>query len=91
MLLAPLIRDRKGEYQSIFDDLRKSGYVRVRVDGRIYDLSEEFQLDKNKKHSIEVVIDRLIIGQSGSQSLMVGSYCFPSISPVFTVALAWVR
>ena len=68
MLLAPLIRDRKGEYQSVFDDLRQAGYVRVRVDGQIYDLSEEFQLDKNRKHTIEVVVDRLVIGQSGSQS-----------------------
>jgi len=64
MILAPLIRDRKGEYQAVFDDLRKAGYVRVRVDGHIYDLAEEFQLDKNKKHSIEVVVDRLVIGQS---------------------------
>ncbi|GAH47886.1 unnamed protein product, partial [marine sediment metagenome] len=64
MVLAPLIRDRKGEYQAVFDDLRKAGYVRVRVDGHIYDLAEEFQLDKNKKHSIEVVVDRLVIGQS---------------------------
>ncbi len=73
MVLAPLIRDRKGEYQAVFDDLRKAGYVRVRVDGRIYDLSEEFQLDKNKKHSIEVVVDRLVIGQSGSQSRIADS------------------
>ena len=73
MLLSPLIRDRKGEYQSVFDDLRQAGYVRVRVDGRIYDLSEEFQLDKNKKHSIEAVIDRLVIGQSGSQSRIADS------------------
>ena len=64
MILAPLIRDRKGEYQAVFDDLRKAGYVRVRVDGRIYDLSEEFQLDKYKKHTIEAVVDRLVIGQS---------------------------
>jgi excinuclease ABC subunit A len=73
MILAPLVRDRKGEYQSVFDDLRKTGYVRVRVDGHIYDLSEEFQLDKNKKHSIEVVVDRLVIGQSGSQSRIADS------------------
>jgi len=73
MLLAPLIRDRKGEYQSVFDDLRKAGYVRVRVDGQIYDLSEEFQLDKNKKHSIEAVVDRLVMGQSGSQSRIADS------------------
>jgi excinuclease ABC subunit A len=64
MILAPLIRDRKGEYQAVFDDLRKAGYARVRVDGEIHDLAEEFQLDKYKKHSIEVVVDRLIIGQS---------------------------
>jgi len=73
MILAPLIRDRKGEYQTVFDDLRKAGYVRVRVDGHIHDLSEEFQLDKNKKHSIEVVVDRLVIGQSGSQSRIADS------------------
>ena len=64
VILAPLIRDRKGEYQSVFNDLRKAGYARVRVDKNIHDLSEEFQLDKNKKHSIEAVIDRLVIGQS---------------------------
>jgi excinuclease ABC subunit A len=61
MIVAPLLKDRKGEHQAIFEDLRKAGYVRVRVDGRIHDLSEEFQLDKNKKHSIEAVIDRLVI------------------------------
>jgi len=68
MILAPLVRDRKGEYLGVFDDLRKAGYVRVRVDGQIHDLAEEFQLDKNKKHSIEVVVDRLVTGQSESQS-----------------------
>jgi len=73
MILAPLIRDRKGEYQTVFDDLRKAGYIRVRVDGHIYDLSEELQLDKNKKHSIEVVVDRLVVGQSGSQSRIADS------------------
>jgi len=61
MIMAPLIKDRKGEHQGIFDDLRKAGYVRVRVDGRIHDLSEEFDLDKNKKHIIEAVVDRLTI------------------------------
>jgi excinuclease ABC subunit A len=73
MILAPLIRDRKGEYQTVFDDLRKAGYVRVRVDGEIYDLSEEFQLDKYKKHSIEAVVDRLVVGQSESQSRIADS------------------
>jgi len=73
MILAPLIRDRKGEYQVVFDDLRKAGYSRVRVDGQIHDLSEEFQLDKNKKHTIEAVVDRLVAGQSGSQSRIADS------------------
>ena len=73
MILAPLVKDRKGEYQVVFDDLRKAGYVRVRLDGHIHDLSEEFQLDKNKKHSIEAVIDRLVIGQSESQSRIADS------------------
>ncbi|MFC2004641.1 excinuclease ABC subunit UvrA [Chloroflexota bacterium] len=73
MIMAPLIRDRKGEYLAVFEDLRKAGYVRVRVDGHIHDLSEEFQLDKNKKHSIEVVVDRLVVGQSGGQSRIADS------------------
>ena len=73
MILAPLVKDRKGEYGAVFDDLRKAGYVRARVDGHIYDLSEEFALDKNKKHSIETVVDRLVIGQSGSQSRIADS------------------
>ena len=60
-ILAPVIRGRKGEYVKVFEDARKSGYVRVRVDGSIYDLSEEIKLDKNKKHNIEIVIDRLVI------------------------------
>src|SRR5512144_1256545 len=50
MIMAPIVRDRKGEYQAIFEDLRKSGYVRVRVDSKIRELSEQFTLDKNKKH-----------------------------------------
>ena len=73
MILAPLIKDRKGEYQAVFDDLRKAGYVRVRVDGRIHDLSGEFHLDKKKKHSIEAVVDRLVIGQSGGQDRIADS------------------
>ncbi|ADG83566.1 excinuclease ABC subunit UvrA [Thermincola potens] len=60
-ILAPLVRGRKGEYVKVFEDIRKQGYVRVRVDGEIRDLSEEIKLDKNKKHTIEVVVDRVII------------------------------
>ncbi len=61
MLLAPLVQGRKGEYKNIFEEMRRSGYVRVRVDGQIYDLSDEIDLDKQKKHTIEVVVDRLVI------------------------------
>ncbi len=64
MIIAPLIKDRKGEHHAVFDDLRKAGYVRVRVDGKIFDLSEEFDLDKNKRHTIEAVVDRLVIGDA---------------------------
>ncbi|MEE8352948.1 MAG: excinuclease ABC subunit UvrA, partial [Dehalococcoidales bacterium] len=73
MVMSPLIKDRKGEYLSVFDDLRKAGYVRARVDGEIRDLSETIALDKKKKHTIEVVVDRLVIGQSGSQSRIADS------------------
>ena len=60
-VMAPVIRGRKGEYAKVFEDARKSGYVRVRVDGSMYDLGEEIKLDKNKKHNIEIVVDRLIL------------------------------
>lgn len=60
-VLAPVVRGRKGEHQKIFEDARKSGFVRVRVDGIVTDLSEEITLDKNKKHSIEIVVDRLVV------------------------------
>ena len=60
-LLAPVVRGRKGEHQKEFEAARRSGYVRVRVDGNLYDLSETISLDKNKKHTIEVVVDRLVI------------------------------
>ena len=60
-ILAPVIRSRKGEYQKVFEDARKSGYSRVRVDGSLYDLGETVKLDKNKKHNIEVIVDRIVI------------------------------
>ena len=60
-LLAPIVRGRKGEHVKIFTQAKKSGYVRVRVDGNIYDLSEEIKLEKNKKHTIEIVVDRLVV------------------------------
>lgn len=60
-VLSPIIRGRKGEYQKLMEDVKKSGYVRVRIDGIMYDLSEDIKLEKNKKHTIEVVIDRIIV------------------------------
>ncbi len=60
-VMAPIIRGRKGEYAKVFEDARKSGYVRARVDGSLYELDEEIKLDKNKKHDIEIVVDRLIM------------------------------
>ncbi|HYK84338.1 MAG TPA: excinuclease ABC subunit UvrA [Ktedonobacteraceae bacterium] len=70
MLLAPLVQGRKGEYKNIFEEMRRSGYVRVRVDGTIMELSDEIDLDKQKKHTIEVVVDRLVIrkGQKAIQA-----------------------
>ena len=60
-LLAPVVRGRKGEHVKVFDRAKRSGYVRVRVDGSLYELSEEIKLDKNIKHNIEVVVDRLVV------------------------------
>ena len=60
-ILAPVVRARKGEYLKVFEDARKSGYVRARVDGSLYELSETIKLDKNKKHNIEIIVDRIVI------------------------------
>ena len=60
-LLAPVVRGRKGEHQKLFEQAKRSGYVRVIVDGNMYELTEEIKLDKNKKHNIEIVVDRLMI------------------------------
>ena len=60
-LLAPVVRGRKGEHVKLLEDAKKSGYVRVRVDGILYDLSEKIELEKNKKHNIEIVVDRLMV------------------------------
>ncbi len=61
MILAPIIKDKKGVHKYVFDGLKKAGYARVRVDGKIYDIDEEHDLDKNIKHNIEAVVDRLIV------------------------------
>ena len=68
-VMAPIIRGKKGEHIKVFEDARKSGYVRVRADGSLYDLGEEIKLDKNKKHNIEVVVDRLVIREDITRRL----------------------
>ena len=60
-ILAPVVRGRKGEHKKLLEDIQRSGYVRVRVDGNLYDLSETIPMEKNKKHHIEVVVDRLVL------------------------------
>ena len=60
-LLAPVVRGRKGEHQKLLERAKRSGYVRVQIDGSIYELTEEIKLDKNKKHNIEIVVDRLVV------------------------------
>ena len=63
-LLAPVVRSKKGEHRKILEDAKRSGYVRARVDGLVYDLAEEIPLDKNKKHTIEVIVDRIAVKDS---------------------------
>jgi excinuclease ABC subunit A len=68
-LLAPLVSGRKGEYKKVLDQARKDGFVRVRLDGRIMGLEEEVALDKNQKHDIDVVVDRLVMKKEVRQRL----------------------
>ena len=69
IVLSPIIRGKKGEHSKVFEDARKSGFARVRVDGILYDLSEEIKLEKNKKHTIELVVDRLVIREGQRRRL----------------------
>src|SRR3979490_39104 len=62
MVLGPVVKGRKGEYRSLIEDVRKSGFVRVRVDGSLFEIGEQIPLDKNKKHDIQVVVDRIVVG-----------------------------
>src|SRR5260370_38757431 len=62
MALCPVVKGRKGEYKSLIEDVRKPGFVRVRVGGSLYELGEQIPLDKNKKHDIQVVVDRIVVG-----------------------------
>ena len=72
IVLSPIVREKKGEHQKVFADARKSGFARVRVDGILYDLNEEIVCEKNKKHSIELVVDRLVI-RNGQRRRMTDS------------------
>ena len=69
MVLAPVVRGRKGEHVKLLEKAKKSGFVRVVVDGSMYELSEEIKLDKNKKHSIDIVVDRLVVRQDVERRL----------------------
>ncbi len=79
-LLAPVVRGRKGEHAKVFDRAKKSGYVRVRVDGNLYDLSEEIKLEKNIKHNIEIIVDRLVVKEGIERRLT------DSVENVFALA-----
>ena len=79
-LLAPVVRGRKGTHAKLFEKAKKSGYVRVRVDGSMYELTEEIILDKNIKHNIEIVVDRLIVREGIEKRLS------DSIESVLTLA-----
>jgi len=68
MILAPLVRDRKGHHQPVFEEVRKAGFVRVRVDGQIYDVDQEIELDRYKMHTIEAVVDRLVLPQTDDEA-----------------------
>src|SRR5437660_1453880 len=69
MILAPVVRDRKGEHQDVLSEAKKAGFVRARVDGNLYELTERISLDKNKKHSVDIVVDRLVIDREGISRL----------------------
>ena len=79
-LLAPVVRGRKGEHAKVFERARRSGYVRVRVDGSLYELSEEIKLEKNNKHNIEIIVDRLVVKEGIERRLT------DSIESVFALA-----
>ncbi|MDD3704937.1 MAG: excinuclease ABC subunit UvrA [Clostridiaceae bacterium] len=68
-LLAPVIQGKKGEHQKLLEEIKKSGYVRARIDGEVTDLNEEIKLDKNKKHTIEVIVDRIVVKEGVNKRL----------------------
>ena len=87
-IMAPVIRGRKGEHLKVFDDARRSGYVRARVDGAVYDLSDEIKLDKNKKHHIEIIIDRIVVRPDGRRRMADSAETAANLSGGLVMALA---
>lgn len=73
LVLAPMVRERKGTYQALFKEISKSGFTRVRVNGTVYNLDEEIELDRYKKHTIEAVVDRLVINKPENEEERLGS------------------
>jgi excinuclease ABC subunit A len=69
-LFSPIVRGRKGEYRKELEELRRDGFIRVRIDGKLMDLSEEIRLDKNKRHEIEVLVDRLVVKEGGEKRIL---------------------
>ena len=89
-LLAPVVRGRKGEHVKILDQARRSGYVRVRIDGNLYELSEEIRLEKNIKHNIEIVVDRLIVRPGIEKRLTDSIESVLALSGGFTLLVLWL-
>ncbi|MBI2595647.1 excinuclease ABC subunit UvrA [Candidatus Daviesbacteria bacterium] len=87
MVLAPIVKDRKGEYTSLFEDLRKKGFSRVRIDGVIRDLAEDFLLIKTNKHTIDVVVDRLVLDKTAISSISEKSQVLTRLSQSIETAL----
>ncbi|MBP5754992.1 MAG: excinuclease ABC subunit UvrA, partial [Clostridia bacterium] len=73
MVLSPVVADKKGLHDKVIDDARRAGYVRVRIDGSMYDIDEKIELDKNKKHNIDVVVDRLVMDRENIRSRLTDS------------------
>jgi len=73
LIMSPMVRDKKGQHEKILEKIKKEGFVRVRVDGEIYPVTERFDLDENKKHSIEIVVDRLVVKDLKKQTKKLSS------------------
>ena len=89
-VMAPVVRGRKGEHTKVLEDARRSGFARVRVDGHLYELTEEIPMEKNKKHTVEIVVDRLIVREDIRQrltdSVESGTCNFPRTTPATIAA-----